>query len=882
MRGFSIWLIFCMVMASLAAHATPRFSVIDLDRVQLNEGLFLGRQLAFWENRGEPKDPAAVFEGQFDGEFQNALKDVPGPAYIQGELWLRLVIHNPEPLPRSLILESRYALTDWLVLYQKDLGGRLQVDIQGDRNEQRTEAYPFRSPAFSLMAYPGENVYYLRSQSRGPNILSLYLWREAGFQGHRFVDTLVIGGLFGFIVALFFYNSFLAFSLRSRTYAFYSCFLFSMILLQFSMQNIWPYLVQARWAAWLDNEGYVVIGSVTTFTTLLVTIAFLSMRKNLPRMRFLFQWLLLFSLIPIALSPFFRMDALARIVGVSVGLGSLAAIMASVMAMIRGYRPAAYYLVASVSFLVANMLLTCNLLGIYHTPHVIQYGNFLGVVVQGLLISFAIGHRVQFIRDHADKVIRDLNQELQNHLAQVEALVAERTDTIRTILDNVASGFVIVNPEGRIVKGFSRSCLELLGQDLQEGQLLADVLAFDAPARKIWNLAWSQILDDFLPNSVSLAQLPSSIKRGERSLHLEGKVLRDVRGQIQNLLFTIQDVSELKRQKRQARRHRVLIKILQDLEAFRQFIQHSYDFIARLKNSSDKREQAFLLHTLKGNCMVFGLNRIARHLHQLEDSRRLTSLDIATIENLFRDFLEAHESILKTAWSPFEQNETRVSPAQFQELQELIEKQHHAALIQDVASWVQDVQSRPIGLLVQPMVDNARMLAQRLNRRVKIQTLGADVKVRSVHEERAIEFLVHIIRNAIVHGMDEDRKAMGKSPEGTIKLEFQETPDDLRMIIIDDGRGFDRHYWEEKAREFTVKSDAVISRLPWVDLVELVSRGGHSTQDKVNMEAGRGVGLEGVIQAIRELGGSIQLETESGRGCTVSLIIKRQREHVAA
>jgi signal transduction histidine kinase len=514
---------------------------------------------------------------------------------------------------------------------------------------------------------------------------------------------------------------------------------------------------------------------------------------------------------------------------------------------------------------------------------VIQYGNFLGGVVQGLLISFAVGHRVQFIRAHADKVIRDLNKELQNHLTQVEALVMERTDTIRSILDNVASGLVIVNPEGRIVKGFSRSCHELLGQDLQEGQLLVDVLALDGPTRKIWHLAWSQILEDLMPGAASLAQLPAAIKRGDRSLHVEGKILRDAQGQIQNLLFTVQDVSELKKQKRQAKRHRVLIKILQDLDAFRQFIQHSYEFLSRLKVSANMREQAFLLHTLKGNCMVFGLNRIARRLHQLEESRRLTSLDIHAIEDLFRDFLEAHENILKTVWSPHEQSETRVNPAQFQELRDLVDKHHNPVLTQDVANWVQDVQSRPIGILVQPMVDNARMLAQRLNRKVFIQVQGADVKIRSTAEEKVTEFLVHIIRNAIVHGMDEDREALGKTPEGTIQLSFQETVASLRIVIQDDGRGFDRRHWEEKARELTVKSDALISSLPWVDLVVLVSRGGgYSTLSQVSMNAGRGVGLEGVIKAVRELGGSIELETESGRGSIVTLTIKRQREHEAA
>ncbi|HET9241588.1 MAG TPA: 7TM diverse intracellular signaling domain-containing protein [Oligoflexus sp.] len=882
MRRFLIWIAFWLGLGPAVALAALELPVIDLARVQAKQGLFLGARLSFWENQSEPLDPSQVFEGRYDGNFVPSAKDIPGPTFIKGELWLRIVIHNPEASPQSLMLESRYALTDHISFYQKDPDGRMQVDHQGDRNELRTDPFPFRSPTFTVKAYPGTNVYYLRTESRGTNILSLYLWREAAFKGHHFVDTLIIGGLFGFLIALFFYNSFLALSLRSRTYAYYTLFLLCMILLQIAMQNIWPYLVQPRISAWLENEGYVVVGSLTNFSGILFTIYFLSLKKTAPGFLNFFRGLLLFALAPILLTPFIDFNTLTRIVSVTVGIGSLCMIITSVVAMIRGYKPAAYYFLASVTFLAANIFLTFNLLGIYHAPHVIQYGNFIGLVMQGLLMSLAVGHRVQFIRAQANRLIRGLNEELQNHLAQVEGLVAERTETIRTILDNVASGFVIVAPNGTIVKGFSQSCHQLLGRILQEGQRFSELLELDPFRKKIWDLAWSQIFQDTMPASVSLAQLPSAIKQGGRSLRLDCKILRDETGGIKNLLFTIQDVTELKKQKREARRHRILIKILQDIEAFRQFIHHSYDFIGRLKASVDAREQAFLLHTLKGNSMVFGLQAIAKRLHRLEEGRQLSAADLQTLENMFRDFLSAHDTILKTVWGPNSQHETRVTLTQLQQLENLVDKRQEPTLQQDVRGWIQDVLAKPVHMIVQPIVDSSQSLAFRLNRPVTIQVIGGEVRVRSHKEEMALEFLVHILRNAIVHGLDEDRERLGKNPKAHIHVEFSESPEALRLVIRDDGRGFDRSYWEERAQELTGKPAAAISRLSWVDLIEVVSRGGHSTQKSVSMEAGRGVGLEGVIQAIRELGGHIHLESTSGHGSTVELEIKRQLTHEAA
>lgn len=882
MRRFFIWIAFWLGLGPAVALAELDLPVIDLADVPDKQELFLGSRVSFWENKSQPLDPLQVFEGRYDSNFLPSKKDIPGPTFIQGELWLRIVVHNPEASPQSLVLESRYALTDHISFFQKDREGRLQGEHQGDRNLLRTDRFPFRSPTFILKAQPGINVYYLRTETQGANILSLYLWREAAFKGHHFVDTLIIGGLFGFLIALFFYNSFLALSLRSRTYAFYTIFLLCMILLQIAMQNIWPYLAEPQISTWLENEGYIVMGSLTNFSGILFTIYFLSLKKTSPRFLAIFRGLLIFALVPTMLTPFVDFNSLTRIASVTVGIGSLSMIITSVAAMVWGYRPAGYYFLASVAFLAANILLTFNLLGIYRSPHIIQYGNFVGVVMQGLLMSLAVGHRVQFIKSQANKLIRGLNEELQNHLAHVEGLVAERTETIRTILDNVASGFVIVAPNGTIVKGFSQSCHQLLGRTIEEGQRFSDLLSLDAGRRKIWDLAWAQIFQDLMPPSVTLAQLPAAVKLHGRSLHLECKILRDETGGIKNLLFTIQDVTELKKQKREARRHRVLIKILQDIEAFRQFIHHSYDFISRLKACTDKREQAFLLHTLKGNSMVFGLHAIARRLHELEEAGQLRAADLQTLEDMFRDFLSAHDTILKTFWGPHSHHDTRVTFAQLRQLETLVDKRQEPELRQDVKDWIQDVLAKPVNTIVQPLVESSRNLAQRLNRPVRIQVIGGDVRVRSQKEEMAMEFLIHILRNAIVHGLDEDRESVGKNPEGHIHVEFSESPEVLRLIIKDDGRGFDRKYWEERALETTAKSAAVISRLSWVDLIEVVSRGGHSTQKTVSMEAGRGVGLEGVIQAIRDLGGHIHLESTRGQGSSVELEIKRQLTHEAA
>ncbi|MDQ3232512.1 MAG: hypothetical protein M3Q07_11875, partial [Pseudobdellovibrionaceae bacterium] len=153
--GKLLFLVAIWLTASQAkGDAAMGFPVVDLAEVNDNDGLFLGQRLVIWENQNAPVGPASMMAGEFDSKFQPSLKDFPGPAYVKGELWLRVVIHNPESFPQSLVLESRYALTDYISLFQKDLNGLVRGEDHGDRNQVRPDHYAFRSPAFSIMAYP--------------------------------------------------------------------------------------------------------------------------------------------------------------------------------------------------------------------------------------------------------------------------------------------------------------------------------------------------------------------------------------------------------------------------------------------------------------------------------------------------------------------------------------------------------------------------------------------------------------------------------------------------------------------------------------------------------------------------------------------------------
>jgi HPt (histidine-containing phosphotransfer) domain-containing protein len=495
-------------------------------------------------------------------------------------------------------------------------------------------------------------------------------------------------------------------------------------------------------------------------------------------------------------------------------------------------------------------------------------------------MSLALADRVNFFRAKADRTIHELNDQLQQHLVQVEALVAERTETIRTILDHVASGFLMIDRGASIAPGFTRSCLSLLTADLQEGQNLLEVLALKPELTQKFRMALDQIFDDQMPLEASLAELPSYVLSHGQYLHMEAAGVRDKNGRLQHLLLTWTDATELRRRRLEAQRNRSLLKILRDIEGFRQFVAYSFEALQKLKqletSASDQtsREVQFLLHTLKGNCMVFQLPDIARFLHQLEEKSRVNRSDIESLEEQFKKYLTRHASLLRTPWGPISY-EKRITDAQLEALREISRTRFAPPLRVDIDRWIQDVSAKPVRSLLHSLMNDARVVARKHHKHVDMRVLDRDTRIYSEAEEALIDQLIHVVRNAIVHGIEEDREAVNKSQQGFICLDFRELPDGLAIACSDDGRGFDRTIWEAewKARGLPLNED--ITRMPLSKLISTVSRGGFSTRDKVSLFAGRGVGMEALFAAVERCQGTLEITSEPGKGARFEIFIPR-------
>ena len=135
--------------------------------------------------------------------------------------------------------------------------------------------------------------------------------------------------------------------------------------------------------------------------------------------------------------------------------------------------------------------------------------------------------------------------------------------------------------------------------------------------------------------------------------------------------------------------------------------------------------------------------------------------------------------------------------------------------------------------------------------------------------------LLHLVRNAVDHGLEptEERRALGKAPEGEIRLDAELAGDNLCVTLSDDGRGLDPAHLKRRAVERGVITPQLARDLEDERAMALIFEPGFSTRQEVTDVSGRGLGMDIVLRQITSLGGVVEFESEVGRGTTFRILI---------
>jgi two-component system chemotaxis sensor kinase CheA len=166
-----------------------------------------------------------------------------------------------------------------------------------------------------------------------------------------------------------------------------------------------------------------------------------------------------------------------------------------------------------------------------------------------------------------------------------------------------------------------------------------------------------------------------------------------------------------------------------------------------------------------------------------------------------------------------------------------------------------------------------RDVAKDTGKKIKFVLRGLDVEIDRTVLEELNSPLIHLLRNAIYHGIEtpKERKRKGKDEIGTLKLITTRKAGSINITVEDNGRGLDFEGIRRKAVNNGLYTPEEAEKLTDQDLKDLIFKPGFSTLGAANQISGRGMGLAIVEEKIEELGGSINLYTTPGKGTTFSI-----------
>ncbi|MEI7669429.1 MAG: chemotaxis protein CheW, partial [Pseudomonadota bacterium] len=201
--------------------------------------------------------------------------------------------------------------------------------------------------------------------------------------------------------------------------------------------------------------------------------------------------------------------------------------------------------------------------------------------------------------------------------------------------------------------------------------------------------------------------------------------------------------------------------------------------------------------------------------------------------------------------------------------------QHLSQITSELQEGIMKTRMQPISNAWSKFPRLIRDLSHDLNKKIDLRMIGAETELDRQLLEMIKDPLTHMVRNSADHGLEipSERRKAGKSETGTITLSAYHEGGHIIIDIADDGRGLNIVRIKEKILANGLATESEISALSDQQIMQYIFRAGFSTAEKVTSVSGRGVGMDVVRNNIERIGGTVELNSEFGKGSRFSIKI---------
>jgi HPt (histidine-containing phosphotransfer) domain-containing protein/HAMP domain-containing protein len=454
-----------------------------------------------------------------------------------------------------------------------------------------------------------------------------------------------------------------------------------------------------------------------------------------------------------------------------------------------------------------------------------------------------------------------------------EARINARNRDVRLVLDNVGQGFITLDIDGVMSEERSRVIDAWFGP-------VAGVMPFweylgqvDAELSASFEVGWSAVREDFIPLDLALDQLPSLAHKDGKVFELAYRPIMEGE-KLDKTVVVITDVTARLMRERAEREQREMMSLYRhahsDPAALDQFFVEVSALVDAVVGWRDGDLSVLLrhIHTVKGNCALFGIESVSELCHELE----------TWISDAREAILPSSKESLRSQWAHVTRMREQLGVGGASSSRVEIDRGEYAAFVAELrghapARLIDRMLTWPFEPVAQRLIlleKQVCSLAERLGKApVDVIREPTDLRLPPRQWASFWSAFAHVVRNTVDHGVEtaDERAAAGKPARARVELGVKRDRQGVVVTIADDGHGID---WE------AVASRARERGLPHGTRAELemaLFADGISTRAGATMTSGRGVGLGAILDVVVDLGGTIEIQTAPGKGTAFRFLL---------
>lgn len=529
-----------------------------------------------------------------------------------------------------------------------------------------------------------------------------------------------------------------------------------------------------------------------------------------------------------------------------------------------------------------------------------------------------------------------IGEKLEVTLKELEEQSIETRESrrnIESILELLPIGLVAIDQTGNILPGFSKSTPMIIGctPDVQVvGRYLPEFVGAPNDLFNEWknwlNLVYSKFNEIPFSDIVQLCILTEFSNSNNRTLTLKWLPVKNTENDsLDKLLVVIDDVTKQRELEKKMEdlntRHQENLELISEVinlqpDEVADFIYDSSELLSNAKSIIERNniDREFInelyrtFHTLKGSSGQYRFKSIQELAHKVEDhlkifrdgDSQITNQTLDEIRNSINDVYGYINRIQDLRTKLGSKDETLKSKAHrdpqsvmaplttidtiIRQVENLSEKSRNhfkdkylQEELLDIRKSITSLRSIKLSFFLTSFATLIKNVCEKTGKKANL-TVGTDIEIDITLMRKLHQCFIHLINNAIDHGIESPEKRLkaGKIETGVLVLSGEKHPDSLIIHISDDGDGLDINRIKSFITSRYNLSDDEVNKMQKNELYQFLYKPGFTTKSEVSMLSGRGVGMDFVNHTITALGGTVNIETAAGKGTTVTLSIPRE------